>query len=129
MLRPIEHKQMNKTLLLLLIIGSISLSSCSTTYSDQFGKIDTEDILRVEFTSASDSSCSEFVKKHEHTDPEMIEGFIDALNNSTMEEKMWRGACWDNIEIIKNDTVMVFAYNTFVFGNKQTGVFFRFPNR
>lgn len=109
-----------------LLICLMIFFSCSNSYSDQFDKIDAEEVIRVEFIGPTDASCEEYVKKHEHIDRALIEEFIDHINHAKVDEKPWKGKCWDRINIIKEDTVISFCYNTFVFGPEESGTFFRF---
>jgi len=120
---------MNKSL---TVIVFILIVSCKNTdyFSNRYGKIITDDIVKVEYYEGGNYLESNPNKKpiRTFTDKNKISEIITLINNAN-NPSIWKGAQWDKVLIVKADTTLIYNTNGKVIGvNQNSGFFYKLNN-
>jgi len=112
----------------ILIVIALSVMGCSSKpkYSEKENAILAQDIIRIEFRNPADQDCPKTFKKDIITERGSIDQFVAIMNNSKLDGP-WKGACFSQINLITEDSIIGMSTNGEVFGHGSSGIFYRFP--
>lgn len=110
----------------------IGLTACSNrrTFSLENGQITNDSIVRIEFYLSSTFLSRDSIKVPIHVinDKKSIQELIGEINAANNPEPM-KGAGWDKIYIVKNDTIIKLNTNRKVIGTRGDGLFYHFDDQ
>jgi hypothetical protein len=115
------------TLLFISCSGGSSVKR-QQLYSDKYDMPNVDSIQVIEFRHGGSDNCGKVLfNEFELSNKAQIKQFLSILKNSK-QDGLWKGACFDKINLVTFDSTVVISTNGKVFGHGNSGLFYRFPD-
>ena len=115
-----------KYIYLFFLLAFVSCTNTST-FSYKYGEINAQKVLRIELKNSKRADCPQSIFQTIITDKQVINKIVTSINDSSIDGP-WKGACWDQIIIVGQDSTIRLSTNGNVFGFGASGMFFKFSN-